>query len=101
MGLREDVDEVVAFVRVHGTDRGEHLLNITNQVHLAVRCGTRRGVAGALAFAQFRLGFELGTGDQSKDATVGALEDFEVYFGMAAEVVVDILPLVDVINESP
>jgi hypothetical protein len=50
---------------------------------------------------QFRLGFELGTSDLSKDVTTGALKDIEDDFDMTTEVVVDILPLENVINESP
>lgn len=53
--LHEGVDEVVAFVRARGADRGECLLNVTNRVHLVV-C---HGVVGALAFVQFRLGYKL------------------------------------------
>jgi hypothetical protein len=50
---------------------------------------------------QFRLGYELGTGDLLEDVAAGALEDFKDDFGIAAEVVVDILPLMDVVNGSP
>jgi hypothetical protein len=36
-----------------------------------------------------------------EDTTAGALEDFEDNFSIAIGVVVEILPLEDVINESP
>jgi hypothetical protein len=65
-----------------------------------VQLVVRRGAARALAFVQFRLGYELGTGDLSEDVAAGALEDFKDDFGITAEVVVDILPLMDVVNGS-
>jgi hypothetical protein len=37
----------------------------------------------------------------SEDVVGGALEDMENDFGVAAEAVVDLVPLEDVINSSP
>lgn len=54
---------MVAFVRAQGINREECLLDVANWVHQAVHRGTRHGAAGALAFVQFRSGYELGTGD--------------------------------------
>lgn len=96
MGLHEGV-QVVAFVRAQGADRGECLLDVTNRVRLAIR----RGAAGAMAFVQFWSGYKLDTSDLLEDTTAGALEDFEDNFSIAIGVVVEILPLEDVINESP
>jgi hypothetical protein len=39
--------------------------------------------------------------DVVEDTIASALEDFEDYFGMAVKVVVDILPIEDVISGSP
>lgn len=50
VGLREGVDEVAAFVRSWGVDRGERLHDVANRVCLAIRCGACHGVVGALAF---------------------------------------------------
>jgi hypothetical protein len=70
-------------------------------VRLAIYCVTRRGVVGALAFAKFWSGFEVGIGDLSEDATAGTLEAFEYNLDIATEAMVDILSLEDVINGSP
>lgn len=50
---------------------------------------------------QFRSGYELGIGDLSEDVVDSALEDFEDFFGIAAEVMVDILRLTDVVSGPP
>lgn len=99
--LHVGVDKVVAFIRAQGTDRGECLLDVVNWVQLVVCHVTRRGGAGALAFVQFRSGYEFGIGDLSEDVVGSALEDFQDFFGIAAEVVVDILRLTDVVSGPP
>lgn len=95
-GLREGADRVVAFVRAQGADQEERLLDVVYRIRQAMRRGAHRGAVGALAFVQYRLGYELGTGDLPGDATTGALEDFEDDFGMDAEAMVDLVPLKDV-----
>jgi hypothetical protein len=45
VGLREGVDEVVAFVHGRGANREERILGVANWVRLAVRHGARRGGA--------------------------------------------------------
>lgn len=99
--LHVGVVKVVAFIRTQGTDRGERLLDVVNWLQLVVCHVARRGAVGALAFVQFRSGYELGIGDLSEDVVGSALEDFEDFFGIAAEVMVDILRLTDVVSGPP
>lgn len=95
--LRDAADRMITLVRDQGSDREEHILDAVNRARQAI-C---RNAAGVLAFVQFWSGYELSTGDLSRDVVVGALEDFEDDFGVATEAVVDLLPVEDVINGSP
>jgi hypothetical protein len=56
---------------------------------------------GALAIVRFWSGYELDTSDLSEDAATCTLEDLEDDFSISVGVVVNILPLEDVINGSP
>lgn len=100
-GLYEGADKVVALVRAQGIDQEEHLLDVLNRVCQVVHRDARYGVAGALAFVQFRSGYELHiVSGLSGDAACGALEDMEDDFGVC-KAIVDLLPLENVINGSP
>lgn len=100
-GSLRGADKVVALVRAQGIDQEEHLLDVLNRVCQVVHRGARYGVAGALAFVQFRSGYELHiVSGLSGDAACGALEDMEDDFGVC-KAIVDLLPLENVINGSP
>lgn len=62
---------MVGFVLAQGADRGERLLNVTNRVQLAGRCGAQRSATGSLIFVQFQSGYEFGTGDLPDDVAGG------------------------------
>lgn len=93
-GLHEGANRVIALVRAQGIDREEHVLDVLNRVPQHVHRGACHGAGSALALIQFWSGL-------LEDVAGGALEDMKDDFGMAVKVVVELLPLEDVIKGSP
>ena len=100
--LREGADGVIELVQAQGVSRVERLLNVSKRVRQFVHRGACCGAVGALAFVQFRPGYELcDVFVISEDVAGGALEDIEDDFSVVVEAIVNLLPLEDVINGSP
>lgn len=100
--LREGADGIIELVRAQGVSRVERLLNVPKRVRQSVHRGACCGAVSALAFVQFRSGYELcDVFVISEDVTGGALEDIGDDFSVVVEAIVNLLPLEDVINGSP